>query len=262
MLTPQLGLEWKLWILLNGLPAVVAALGFLLTARLDGSFGWNVIPRAAGIGLGVGFLMRASMYVQQFTAVSYLEMRWLHWGNVVFAGVLLGATCVWGDAFHWRRLTAIAWLFLYIEEPVWMLTLWPRSEMFVAGTVALSATPVNALLQGTLFLEAALMLVAGVTIFLNHSGALSPQPDMMSSRVLAGWPLAYVAWAPALALAPSFSEARGGIIVNMIWLAAWIIAPLIFRRHFDLEHRNTRLWMGGCTVLLVLMLAGWVIQRV
>jgi hypothetical protein len=260
MLTPQLGFEWKLWILVNGLPAVVAALGFLITARWDRNFGWDVLPRAAGISLGIGFLMRAAMYVQQFTAGSYLEMRWLHWGNVVFAGVLLGATCVWGDQFKWRRLTAIGWLFLYIEEPVWMLTLWPRSDAAISAAAPIGTSPINGLLQGALFLEAAVMLVAGLVIFMNRPGAMSPQPDLMSARVLAGWPLSYVVWAPTLALAPTFAESRGGILVNMIWLAAWVVLPLLFRKHFDLAHRNTRIWMAGCAVLLVLMLAGWFAQ--
>jgi len=54
------------------------------------------MPRAAAIALGIGFLMRTAMYVQQFTAGNYQEMRWLHWGNIVFAGVLLGVTCILG----------------------------------------------------------------------------------------------------------------------------------------------------------------------
>jgi len=261
MLTPQLNREWIGWIVINGLPAVVATLGFFFSTRWGRDlFGWPVVPRAAAIALGIGFLMRSAMYVQQFTAGSYQEMRWLHWGNVVFAGVLLGVTCIWGELFHWRRFTAILWLFLYIEEPVWMLTLLPRSEALVATQAALSSVPVNALLQGALFLEAGLMLIIGVVIFLNRPGTMSPQPDLMSARVLAGWPLGYVLWAPTLALAPSFTEARGGILVNLVWLAAWVIAPFIFRKHFDLAHRNTRIWLAVCAVLLVLLLVGFLIQ--
>jgi len=149
---------------------------------------------------------------------------------------------------------------LYTEEPVWMLTLLPHLEALVATQAALSSVPVNALLQGALFLEAGLMLIIGVVMFLNRPGAMSPQPDLMSARVLAGWPLGYVLWAPTLALAPSFTEARGGILVNMVWLAAWVIAPFIFRKHFDLAHRNTRIWLAVCAVLLVLLLVGFLIQ--
>ena len=260
MLTPQLALEWKLWILVNGVPAIVATLGFLFTVRWGKQFGWNVEPRAAAVALGIGFLMRTAMYIQQFTAATYQEMRWLHLGNVVFAGVLLAVTCIWGDLFHWRRFIAIAWLFLYIEEPVWMLTLWPRSEAVIAGQAPLGATPVNTILQGALFLEAGIMLIIGLIMFLNRPGAMSPQPDLASARVLAGWPLGYAVWAPTLALAPSFIEARGGILVNMVWLAAWVLAPFVFRKHFNLAHRNTRLWIAVCALLLILLLIGFWVQ--
>jgi hypothetical protein len=271
MLPQNLTNEWTIWLLINGIPAVIAATAFLLWPPWDRKFGWNVIPRASGILLGVGFLMRTAMYVQQFTANmadQYVQMRWLHWGNVVFAAVLLGVTCVWGDHFHWRRPVAIIWLFLYIEEPIWMLTLWPRSEAaFYAaiadGSLSLAGAPVNPVLQGALFIEAAVMFVYGVGLFLfnRFPNVLPFKPDLVSARVLAGWPLAYVLWAPALALSPNFEAARGGIIVNMVFLAALIVAILVFRSHFDLSNRTTRLMLIGAAALLLLLLIGFVLQR-
>lgn len=261
MLPPQLDLEWKLWILVNGLPAIFAATMFLVYPPFVRKFGWNVEPRASGILIGVGFLMRAAMYLQQFTAGAYQEMRWLHWGNIVFAAVLLGTTCVWGDTFHWRRFMAIAWLFLYIEEPVWMLTLLPQSEAAVAGQV-LPGGPVNLLLQGTLFVEAASMLVFGIALFLwpRFKNIIAWMPDHTSAKILAGWPLSYALWAPTLALAPSIAESRGGIIVNIIWLAATAIALVIFRKDFDWQHRSTRIMFGVSATLAVLLIVGLVVQ--
>ena len=260
MLPPNLALEWKFWILINGLPAIFAAVMFLLTRAFDWKFGWNVEHRASGVALGVGFLMRAAMYVQQFTAGSYEEMRWLHWGNVIFAGVLLGTTCVWGDRFHWKRFTAIAWLFLYIEEPVWMLTLLPRSAAALQPLV--TGAGVNPILQIALVVEAGAMLIFGVALFLYNRfpNLLSWKPDLVSARILSGWPLAYALWAPTLALAPTFAEARGGVIVNMIWLAAWVAALLIWRKQFDLSHRSTRVMLGTSAALLALLSVGFLAQ--
>jgi hypothetical protein len=261
MLPPNLALEWKLWILINGLPAIFAATMFLVYPPFGHKFGWNVVPRASGIMMGVGFLMRAAMYVQQFTAGAYQEMRWLHAGNVIFAAVLLGVTCVWGDTFHWRRFIAIAWLFLYIEEPVWMLTLLPQSEAVVAGQV-LPGAPINPLLQGVLFLEAAIMLVFGIALFLwpRWKDVISWTPDHTSAKILAGWPLSYALWAPTLALAPSITESRGGIIVNIIWLAATAVALLIWRKEFNWSHRATKLMFGVSAGLAALLIVGVVIQ--
>ena len=264
MIPTQLANEWIFWIAVNGLPALLTAVLFLTTTWLDKNFGWNIPKRGVAIGLGLGFLMRSVMYVQQLSAAwagNYAAMKWLHLGNAVFTVVLLGSTCIWGDKFHWRRLFAIGWLFLYVEEPVWTLTLWPRSEDALLHSASFldAVTPVNPLLGGVLFLEAAIMLVVGIILFANRPGVVYPQPDTMSAKVLAGWPLSYVVWAPTLALS-GFAAAWGGIIVNMIWLAAWIVAMLVFRKHFDLAHRSNKIWLGVCAVLLVLLSVGLVVQ--
>jgi hypothetical protein len=257
MLPPNLALEWKLWILLNGLPAIFAATMFLLRPSFGLRFGWNVIPRASGVMMGVGFLMRSAMYVQQFTAPDYPSMQWLHWGNVVFAAVLLGVTCVWGDTFHWRRFIAIAWLFLYIEEPVWMLTLLPRSEAAIVGQTLAPGPAIHPLLQGGLFLEAALMLVFGIALFMypRWPKIIPWQPDPTSAKILAGWPLSYAVWAPTLALTAG-GVWRGGVIVNIIWLAAVVAAMLIWRKEFDWSQPSAKIIFGVCAGLAVLLTLG------
>ena len=260
---PQLFAEWIGWIGLNGLAALITAATLLLTRLFDTRFfGWKIPSRAAAIGLGLGFLMRTAMYVQQLGAAwqaDYAAMRWLHYGNIVFAGVLLLSTCVWGETFLWTRLTAMLWLFLYIEEPVWTLTLHPQSEQLFQTQLLPTLSPVNPYLGGVLLFEAVLMLLIGSIWFVNRPGMISPRPDTMSARVLAGWPLAYAVWAPTLAFMP-FDHARGGIVVNMIWLAAWVIAMLVWRKHFNLAHRSNKVWLGICALLLVLLGLGYAMQ--
>jgi len=262
MLPPNLALEWKLWILLNGLPAIFATTMFLLRPAFAHQFGWNVEPRASGIMMGVGFLMRAAMYVQQFTAPTYFDMKWLHAGNMVFAAVLLGTTCVWGDTFHWRRFIAIAWLFLYIEEPVWMLTLLPKSDASLSGLVGDAFFGAShPLLFYTLLLEAAIMLVFGIALFLwpRFPNIIPWTPDHTSAKILAGWPLSYVLWAPALAFAERIEDSRGGVIVNIIWLAAVALALLIFRNQFDWSKPSAKIIFGGCAGLAALLTVGLVV---
>jgi hypothetical protein len=262
MISSQLSWEWIGWIGLNGAFALITAAAFLLTRLLDARFGWVVPTRAAAIGLGVGFLMRTAMYAQQFSAAlqhDYAAMQWLHYGNTVFAGVLLISTLVWGEHFRWTRFTAMMWLFLYIEEPVWTLTLWPSSDAFIGSQLAPILNPVNPFLGGVLLFEAALMLVIGIVWFVNKPGLISPEPDTVSAKVLAGWPLGYVFWAPTLAFS-AFEHARGGILVNMVWLAAWVIAMLVWRKHFNLAHRSNKVWLGTCVLLLVLLGVGYGVQ--
>ena len=251
--------EWLRWTLQNGLPAIFAGLMFIFVARFD-KFGWDVAPRGMGQLFGAGFLFRAAMYVQIFTATSYSQIRWLHAGNVVFAAVLLGTTLVWGDRFHWKRLIAIAWTYLYIEEPVWMLTLWPRSEAAMTLTAGPGPGP---LLQAGLFIEAAAMLAFGLYLFrINRSD--SPRffpfkPDFMSGRIWSGFPLAWAVWAPALALS-TWDDARGGVLVNLVFLAGVPLVMLLWRGNFDLSRRPAQLMLGLFAGLAALIGAGVLLQ--
>jgi hypothetical protein len=262
MLSSQLVWEWILWIALNGMAATITAFAFLLTRYFDTRFGWDFSNRASALGIGVSFLMRTAMYVQLLGAAwqnDYASMRWMHLGNAVFAGLLLVVTCVWGDGFRWMRPLAIIWLILYLEEPVWKLTLWPQSEAEFQSQLLFDVTPVNPLLGGVLLFEAVVMAVIGLVWFLNRPGVISPRPDTVTAKVLAAWPLSYVFWAPTLAFLP-FDHARGGILVNMFWLGAWSVAMLVFRQHFDLAHRSNKVWLGVCALFLVLLGVGYAVQ--
>ena len=250
---PPLSSEWIVWSLVNGVPALVATLGFLFYPPFQKIFAWNVADRQSGIFLGTGFLLRAALFVMVISARSWGEIRWLTWGNAVFAAVLLGVTLVWGDLFHWNRPIAIIWLFLYIEEPVWMFTLVPQAQATASG--ALPGVDVMLLTKAVLGIEAVLMLAAGIYLFYldRVQNPIWPwQPDEVSTRIMAGWPLAWGAWAATLLLAPSWAEARAGVLLNLIWLGATLLSVLAFRGQFDLRQRHVQTYTA---VLVILTLA-------
>ena len=259
---PPLSQEWLYWSLVNGIPAAFAAVMFLVHPPFGRFFAWDIEQRPSAIFLGVGFLLRAALFVHVITAQSWGEIRWITLGNGVFAGILLGVTMIWGEQFKWRRFVAIVWLFLYIEEPIWMLSLVPQTAA-VAGAAALPGAEVNVWLRVVLFAEAIIMLVAGIGLFfLNHLPRFPwPwQPDAISHRIMAGWPLAWAAWAPTLALAATWPEARGGVLLNIIWLGAMLVSVFVFRRHFDLSQRSTQIYTGVIAVLFAALLAGYLLQ--
>jgi hypothetical protein len=261
---PTLSHEWIYWSLMNGLPAAFATLAFIAYAPFGKLFAWEVEHRQSAIFLGTGFLLRAALFVHVGKAVTWDEIRWLIWGNAVFAAVLLGVTMVYGERFKWRRLIAVIWLFLYIEEPIWMLSLVPGAQAAAPGAAPALGGVVNLFSQGVLWAEALVMLVAGIYLFfLNRvSTPFWPwHPDLVSARVMAGFPLAWAAWAPALALSPYWTEAQAGVLINIIWLGAMLTSLLVFRSQFDFSQLPTRVYTAVIAVLFGLLLLAYLFQR-
>jgi hypothetical protein len=259
----ELSREWLYWCLVNGIPAIGAGLLFLVYPPLGGRFAWNVENRQSSIYLGTGFLLRAGLFISIITARYWDEIRWMVWGNAVFAGVLLGVTMIWGERFHWRRFLAIGWLFLYIEEPVWMFSLVPEARAAAAAAGPLPGAPVNPFLTGVLVFEALVMLGVGIYLFFldRFPNPIWPwKPDLVSARVLAGWPLAWAAWAPALAFAGSWAAARSGVVLNLVWLGMVLLSLLLFRSQFPLSQRSTRIHLAVTAGLFVLILGGFLLQ--
>lgn len=260
---PELSREWTYWSLVNGIPAAIATILFLVYRPFGERFAWNVEQRQSSIFLGTGFLLRAGLFAHIISATSWSEVRWMVWGNAVFAAVLLGVTMIYGERFDWRRLIAIIWLFLYIEEPVWMFALVPQAQAVAAAIGPVSGAPTHPLLQVALFVEAVVMLVAGVYLFFLNKVAdpIWPwRPDLVSARILAGWPLAWAVWAPTLALAGSWREAQSGVLLNIVWLGAILVSLVIFRSQFDLSQRSTRIPAAVIAALFVLLLIGYLLQ--
>ena len=234
--------EWRLWALVNGVPAFLGGLLFIgapLVRRIfagvgiglpdwigffDQRFAWDIRERRDALLLGVGYIFRGLLFVAVLVAASWSEARWIVLGNVAFAAVLLIVTMVWGDLFHWRRPTAIGWLFLYIEEPVWMLTLVPRAE--AAAGVIPAGPGLPLVVVGLLLVEAAVTFGLAVYLFF-----VAPRPpDRVSPRILAGFALGWTGWSISLAMANTWNDAQWGIGLNLLWLAGSALVLLLTRR--------------------------------
>lgn len=256
---PPLDFEWTLWSLVNGLPGLLAVLAFLLYPPFDRKFAWDVLDRRSGIFLGVAFLMRGMLFAHVINASSWGEIRWLNAGNLVFVGELLVVTLVWGDQFRWRRLTAIAWLLLYVEEPIWMLTLVPQAQA-AAGNVIMAGAPMLPMTKAVLLLEAGVMIVVGAYLWrlpmMEEVRWWPWKPDLVSARIMAGFAFGWVAWSLTLAATRSWGEARWGVLIDGAWLGFICLSALVFHRHFDWRTRATRAYLtvaGTLTVLLAIV---------
>jgi hypothetical protein len=231
--------EWKLWALVNGGFAAIGAAGLLglwivrrvvarawpsLPDRLpdwlwhfDSKLAWDIAERRDALLIGVGYIFRTALFWFIWNASTWLEIRWMVLGNGVFAAVLLVATLVWGDLITWSRPTAIGWLILYIEEPIWMLTLVPDAAM--RGSLIGAGGGLPSWLVAVLLVEAVVTLVIGIYLFF-----LKPRPpDLVSSRVLAGFVLGWTFWCISLAMAETEREAQDGLVLNVIFVVGSMV---------------------------------------
>jgi hypothetical protein len=123
---------------------------------------------------------------------------------------------------------------------------------------------VNLFTQGVLWAETVIMLVAGLYLFfLNRiPKPFWPwQPDLVSARIMAGFPLAWAAWAPALALSPYWAGAQAGVLLDVIWLGAIGLSLLVFHSQFDFSQRPTRVYAAVIAALFSLLLLAFLFQR-
>lgn len=260
---PTLSSEWGLWATVN----IVLGSGLvfaLVIPKLNKFFPWTVEHKQSNIFLVTGFLMRGGIFLSIIFAETWGEIRWMVLGTSVYGLILLGASMVYGDKFHWRQPLAIIWFAVYLEEPLWILTLAPNSRAAVAasGVFELPGASLNPLLVGVLWLQAAIMIIAGLSMLLRiKTTSIWPwKPDIVSGLVVAAFSIGWSFWSAALAAAPSWAEASTGVLINISWLATIFISLLIFRARFDFSRRVTRVFASVNLILLVLLGAGYLLQ--
>jgi hypothetical protein len=226
-----------LWAVVNGVPAFFGGVMFIIAPAVrrawrsapdgigyfDQRFAWDIAQRRDALLLGVGYVFRGLLFLHVFLAATWVEIRWIVWGNVLFAAVLLLVTLVWGDLFRWRRPAAIGWLFLYIEEPIWMLTLVPRLQ---AESVEVGGDGLPVWLGGLLLVQAVVVLIIGLWFFFRRPES---QGDRISSRILAGFFVGWTGWALALAVARSWDEAVWGIALDVLWTVGTVAVLVLVR---------------------------------
>lgn len=258
-------LDWKIWAAMNGLPGVVTVvLMYLVPSFAVDTFAWPVPVRASAVFLAASFLFRGAFFLLIFLGAPWRRLRYFTWGNVAFAAVLLLSTFVHADKFRFDLFTGWLWLFLYLEEPIWMVFLISRSAR-QAPDVSARSVPVLTAFKVFLFAQSLILIgVSGFLLFAPET--FDPQWPWkltpLTGRVIAGWPLSFGVWSIVLANMDNWDDMQMGIGLNIFWLAAVLLTTLIFISEFDLSRLATWLYLGFLIVALAgLALFAWLQQR-
>ena len=81
------------WGLLGAAAAAWFAVWFLFFPEyVPPYFAWDIEPRFAQVFIGAGYVFRTFFFLNAAFERSWVRLRWIVWGNLVFTGVLLFAT--------------------------------------------------------------------------------------------------------------------------------------------------------------------------
>ena len=260
---PTLSPEWAWWALVNGVLGSGLVFALVIPA-LRNQYPWTVAHTQSSIFMVTGFLMRGAIFAHIVLAKNWGEIRWIVLGTTVYGLILLAASMIYGDGFHWKRFLAIMWFILYLEEPVWMLTLVPDAEaaMAASGVLALPGDALNPVLIAVLWIQAVVWMIVGLSLlFRIRTESLWPwKPDIISGMVIAGFPIGWSLWSVSLAQAPSWPEANQGLLINILWLGLVFLSLLVFRKTFDFSKGGTRVFTTITGLLLAGVVVGYFLQ--
>lgn len=253
------------WGLLGAAAAAWFAVWFLLFPQfVPDYFAWDIEPRFAQVFIGAGYVFRTAFFLNAAFERSWLRLRWIVWGNLVFTGVLLFATYWHAPEFHWNPFeTPLAhiWIVLYIFEPVVMLYLIPSGTMSAPGLT--SGGPILAWFRRFLVLVTGFLLMNGLLILLNPEFAATRWPwelNGLDARIAAAWFLGWAAWCGTMAFARDWDEIRRAAQLFILNGVALLTVTVIFRNEF-LPGRGTAMGFAfGVAVMTIAMAAFHVLQ--
>ncbi len=213
------------------LAVVVGPLLFILPDRTDTLFAWTINPPITAAFLGVNYCTALAIDLLAARERIWARARVVYTSLLLFVVLTLAATLLHLDKFHFdspgtiARVTAWAWLAVYILVPVATLVLLV-SQMRSAGPDSLRGPALPTWLRGLLAVQAFIMLVVGIPLFLAP-GVVAP-----------AWP-----WS----LTPLTAQAIG----------AWLVGFGVAAAHSVLENawERTYITFAACIVFGILQLA-------
>ena len=242
------------WGLLGAAAAAWFAIWFLFFPQyIKPYFAWDIEPRFAQVFIGAGYVFRTAFFLNAAFERSWLRLRWIVWGNLVFTGILLFATYWHAEEFHWNPFeTPLAhiWIVLYIFEPVVMLYLIPRGTL--SAPAPETGGPIAPWFRRFLIFITALLLMNGLLILINPEFAKARWPwelNPLDARMVSAWFLGWSAWCGTMAFARDWDEIRRAAQLFILNGVALLVVTVLSRDDF-LPGRGTA---GGFAIGLAVM---------
>ncbi|MDL1870751.1 hypothetical protein FBR05_00940 [Deltaproteobacteria bacterium PRO3] len=162
---------------------------FVLTEQTDRYFAWTIAVPLTAAFLGANYLASALLTFLSARKQTWAQARATLPSVLVFTTLLLVATLLHYDKFHWRSVFGWAWLLVYVAVPPLLLYLLIR-QWRSPGEIGPRLRPMPFWLRGVLFLEGLYLLGLGAWMFWEPAQAAPYWPwklTPLTARAVASW---------------------------------------------------------------------------
>ena len=171
---------------------------FVLSEHTDVYFAWTIASPLTAAFMGAGYwaaLIAAYISLRQATSIA---LRVVGPASIAATGLLGIATFLHLDKFHLAspvlltRFVTWVWIIVYVVTPFIFLVLWSRQGR--GGDDSMGAHPIPRWMRFGYVVQAVLVLIAGIILFLIPAGMVPLWPwslTPLTSRAVGAWLTAY-----------------------------------------------------------------------
>ncbi|MGB8647784.1 MAG: hypothetical protein WCF84_21295 [Anaerolineae bacterium] len=255
----------RLTLAISALAFVVGPLLFLLPDRTETLFAWTINPPLTAAFLGGAYSTALVVELVAARTRLWAHARVVYLGMSLFTLLTLIATLLHIDRFHFNsdapfaRLTAYAWVVIYIAAPLVMLVLLAY-QVRQKGGEPTRRFPLPSVYRMLLVLEAAVMVIVGVLLFIAPQTFNSMWPwalTPLTGRAVGAWLIGLGVAAAHGAYENDWERILPLSAGNIAFGALQLISMARFASTLNWGMLNTGLYVLGIAAMLALGLAGW-----
>jgi hypothetical protein len=210
----------RLLVVYCGLGVLTGIPLFLGTAHTDRFFAWTIKPPLTAAFLGAGYWASAALNLVAARERPWARARVAVSGGLVFTSLMLLATLLHLDRFHFHSSFRVAqavtwiWLCVYVLVPALMLVLLVY-QLRASGTDEPRTAPMPPGLRLVLGVQGLAMLGVGAPLFVDPQGTASVWPwalTPLTARATGAWLAGLAVVAAHMALEADVRRVRAGLV--------------------------------------------------
>jgi hypothetical protein len=249
------------------IPVLVAAfiLLYLFPESLGADyFAWPINPLMSSMMLGATYLGGAYFFM-----IVVLFRQWRHvWLGflpvTVFAATLGIATLLHWEPFAHDRFGFVMWVFLYFTVPLILPVMWYRNQRLAAHESLAREGDLPQVSRWAFGVLGVIMVIVGLLLFFFPEQMLATWPwtlTPLTARTISAMFLLPGLVGLSLAYDSSWSGARYLLQAQAFSIILMLIAVYVARANFDWEYPTSWLFVGGLSLILLLIAYTYVVQR-